>query len=330
MTGLVLRRVGHGLLVVWAAYTLTFLLLYVLPGDPVTTMLSGTGQVEATPEQVARLRAHYGLDSSLPVQYLHALAGLVTGDLGTSYLTGGSVSSALAETVPGTVRLAVAALVLGTTAGGAVAVAAVYTRHRRLARVLAALPVLGVSVPTFWVGLLLLQIFSFQLGWVPALGGGGLAGVVLPALTLAVPVAATVGQVLLRTLSDTWTRQFVTTFHAAGVPRHRLLVSHALRASLGPVLSVAGVLAGELLGGAVVVETVFTRNGVGRLLTTSVTAQDVPVVLGVVLFSAVVFVTVNIAADLLRPVVDARTAPTNGPARRRRATARPEPGRIPA
>lgn len=304
----IVRRTIHGILVVWAAYTLTFLLLYVLPGDPVTTMLSGTGQVEATPEQVAELRAAYGLDGSLPSQYLRSLGGVLTGDLGTSYLTGEAVTTQLAQTVPGTVLLALTALVIGVGVGVLTAVGAVYTRRPRVAGLLAALPVLGISLPTFWVGLLLLQVFSFRLGWVPALGGGGVTGAVLPALTLAVPVAATVAQVLLRSLTATWRSQFIGTFRAAGFPRWRLTVTHALRASLGPVLSVAGVLTGELLGGAVVVETVFTRNGVGRLLTTAVTSQDVPVVLGVVLFSSAVFVAVVVAADLLRPLVDARTA----------------------
>lgn len=309
----VLLRVLYGVVILWAAWTLTYLILFAMPGDPVAVMLSGTGQIEATPEQVAELRAQYGLDRSLPGQYLASLGGLFTGDLGTSYLTGDPVTGALAETLPSTLQLAAAALVLGGVAGVALAVGAVAAgtaqspRLRRAGDVLAGLPVLGVSLPTFWVGLLLLQVVSFQLGWLPALGNTGFAGLILPAITLAVPVAATVGQVLQRSLRDSWRQQFTTTFRAAGFPTIRLLLSHALRASLGPLLAVAGVLTGQLLGGAVVVETVFTRNGLGRLLVTSVTSQDIPVVLGVVTVSAVIFVVVNIITDLLLPVVDART-----------------------
>lgn len=308
-----LLRILYGIIIVWAAWTLTFVILYALPGDPVATMLSGSGQVDATPEQIEELRHKYGLDRSLPGQYLAALGGFVTGDLGTSYLTGQAVTTSLAETLPSTLQLAVAALVLGGIVGTAVALAAVAAttgrspRLRRLGDALSGLPVLGVSLPTFWVGLLLLQVFSFQLGWVPALGSQGLTGLVLPAITLAVPVAATVGQVLQRSLTAAWNQQFTATFRAVGFSRSRVLTTHALRASLGPVLAVAGVLTGQLLGGAVVVETVFTRNGLGRLLVTSVTSQDIPVVLGVVTVSAVIFVIVNIVTDLLLPVVDART-----------------------
>lgn len=312
----ILQRVLYGVVIVWAAWTLTFLILYALPGDPVATMLSGSGQSDATPEQVDALRRQYGLDRSLPGQYLAALGGLFTGDLGSSYLTGEAVSTSLAETLTTTLGLAVAALVLGGVVGTATALAAVAAttgrsaRLRRFGDVLSGLPVLGVSLPTFWVGLLLLQIFSFRLGWVPALGGSGPAGLVLPAVTLAVPVAATVGQVLQRSLTASWRQQFTTTYRAAGYTTGRLLTTHALRASLGPLLAVGGVLTGQLLGGAVVVETVFTRNGLGRLLVTSVTSQDIPVVLGVVTVSAVIFVVVNIITDLLLPVVDARTRTT--------------------
>jgi peptide/nickel transport system permease protein len=314
-----LLRVLYGVIIIWAAWTLTFLILYALPGDPVATMLSGSGQSDATPEQIDELRRQYGLDRSLPGQYLAALGGLVTGDFGSSYLTGDAVTTSLTETLPNTLGLAVAALVLGGIVGIAVAVAAVAAttgrspRLRRLGDLLSGLPVLGVSLPTFWVGLLLLQIFSFRLGWVPALGGTGPAGLVLPTVTLAVPVAATVGQVLQRSLTAGWRQQFTTTFRAAGYTTGRLLTTHALRASLGPLLAVGGVLTGQLLGGAVVVETVFTRNGLGRLLVTSVTSQDIPVVLGVVTVSAAIFVVVNIITDLLLPVVDARTR-TTGPA----------------
>ncbi|MGP9724018.1 ABC transporter permease [Corynebacterium sp. AOP40-9SA-29] len=308
-----LLRVLYGLLIVWAAWTLTFLILYVLPGDPVTTMLSGSGQVDATDEQIAELTRRYGLDRPLPLQYLAALGGLVTGNLGTSYLTGEAVGSALVDTLPSTLQLAVAALVVGVVAGVGIAVAAVAAstsgvpRWRRAGDLLAGLPVLGVSAPTFWVGLLLLQVFSFRLDLVPAFGDTGVTGLILPAVTLALPVAATVGQVLQRSLRASWDQQFTTTFRAAGFSTRRLLTTHALRASLGPLLAVVGVLTGQLLSGAVVVETVFTRNGLGRLLVTSVTSQDIPVVLGVVTVSAVIFVVVNIVADLLLPVVDART-----------------------
>ncbi|GAA1997271.1 ABC transporter permease [Brevibacterium samyangense] len=304
---LVATRLLHGLLVLWAAYTLSFLVLYALPGDPVAIMLGGADQISASPEQVAALRAEYGFDKPLPVQYLLALAAALTGDLGTSYATGQPVTAAILAALPGTLELAFAALVPAVLGGAALALAAAHARRPFLRNLLAGLPGLGISLPTFWVGLVLLQVFSFRLGLVPALGATGIAGLVLPALTLALPIGATIAQVLLRALDSAESEQFVTTFRAAGLGRGRILLTHRLRIALVSLVSIGGVLAGNLLGGAVVVETVFTRNGLGRLAESSVTAQDIPVVQGIVVFSALVFVLVNLVTDLLYPVLDPRT-----------------------
>lgn len=312
-----LRRGLHGLVVLWAAYTLSFLILSALPGDPVTIMLGAAGQAAGTPEQVAALRAEHGLDRPLALQYLVQLGGIVRGDLGTSYTSGQPVASLIAAAVPTTVELAVWTLLFALLGGGALALTASASRSPRLRGLLAALPGLGASLPTFFTGLVLLQVVAFRLRLIPALGAHGFAGVVLPALTLALPIGAIVAQVLFRALESAWDQQFITTYRAAGLSRPRLLLAHALPMAALPLLSIAGVLAGQLLGGAVVVETVFTRNGLGRLAQTAVANQDIPTVQGIVVLCAAVFVLVNLAADLLYPLVDARTRPAADPRARR-------------
>lgn len=318
----VLRRLGLGIVVLWAAYTLSFLVLFVLPGDPVSIILGGAEQSTATPEQIQAVREEYHLDRPFPVQYALALLSALRLDLGTSYATGLPVVQAVLQSLPSTLGLAAAALVLALAGGTALALVAVHAQRPTIRNLLAGLPGLGVAMPTFWVGLLLLQVFSFRLGWIPALGADGLAGLILPAVTLALPLGAMIAQVLLTALDRAWTEQFVTTFRAAGLARTRLLVTHALRVAGLSLLSIAGVLTGNLLSGTVVVETVFTRNGLGRLAESAVSNQDIPLVQGIVVFSALVFVTVNLVTDLLYPLADPRTRPARS--RRRSVPSHPQ------
>lgn len=308
VVAMILRRLGLGVLVLWAAYTLAFLLLYALPGDSVAAVLGGDLST-ATQQEIDDIRHQYGFDQPLIVQYLTSLGDAVRGNLGTSYSTGQPVTAAIGQALPVTIELAAWALLIAVPGGILVALAAVGVRNPWLRNLLSGLPSVGVSLPTFWVGLLLLQLFSFRLGLIPAIGARGFAGVILPALTLSLPLGAMIAQVLLRSLTQEWTRQFVTTYRAAGLSRMRLLLSHALPPAGVSLLSIAGVVLGNVLGGAVIVETVFTRNGIGRLAETSVTGQDMPVVLGVVMLSALVFVVVNLVVDLLYPILDPRTRP---------------------
>ncbi|MBE2998448.1 ABC transporter permease [Nocardiopsis sp. HNM0947] len=308
VTRYVLRRLFQALLVLWAAYTATFALLYLLPSDPVSLMLRGGGEESfATPEQEAELRERWGFDQPPAIQYLTMLGLALTGDLGTSLTTGQPVVAALAEALPPTAQLAGAALVTAVLLGGGVAVAATYTRSPLLARFLTALPPVGVAMPTFWVGLVLVQVVSFQWGLLTALGGEtSAAGLVLPALTLSLPVAALIAQVLSDGLRAELARPHTTTARAKGASRARVHLAHALSGGVLPTLTLVGVVTGELLAGAVVVETVFSRPGIGRITATAVEAQDLPLVQGVVLLAAVVFVLANLLVDLLLPLLDPR------------------------
>ncbi|WP_280425679.1 ABC transporter permease [Nocardia carnea] len=302
MTIRVLQAAG----VLWAAFTVTFAVLFLLPADPVQLAVDASPGTPVDAAAVAELQARYGLDRPVWEQYWTALTHAVQGDLGFSLTTGQSVTAALGEALPSTLALAGSALALAVVFGTALASAAAYTERPWLRGLLTALPSVGAAMPTFWVGLLLLQLFSFQLRLVPAFGGTGFAGTVLPALTLAIPVGAVIAQVLYSNLITTWQQPFVAIAFAKGASRAWVQWRHVLRAAVGPALTVAGIWVGTVLAGSVIVETVFARAGIGRLTQTSVLNQDIPVVQGIVLLGAAAYVLVNLLVDLVYPLVDAR------------------------
>lgn len=308
----VIKRLAQAVGVLWAAYTVSFLVLDHLPGDPVTAMAGAgmdSGQVD--PRQIAALRHEYGFDKPVLVQYADHLGRAVRGDFGDSVSTGRPVTSTLADALPQTLQLTGAALLLAVVLGGGLAVLATCTTRHRLRQLLLSLPPLGVSVPTFWVGLLLVETFSFRLHWFPAFGNDGLRGLVLPALTLAVPTGAQIAQVLAKSLLTALDQAYVETARAKGAGRWRVHLRHALRNASLPALTVVGLLVGQLIAGSVVVETVFSRDGLGRVTAAAVTAQDIPLVQGVVVFGALIFVTTNLVIDLVYPVLDPRIVVTS-------------------
>ncbi|MGQ4376356.1 ABC transporter permease [Streptomyces sp. SAS_267] len=307
MRGYVVKRLAQAVGVLWAAYTVSFLVLDYLPGDPVTAMAGAgmdSGQVD--PRQIAAPRHEYGFDKPVLTQYAEYLGRAVRGDYGDSVATGRPVASTVADALPQTLQLTASALLFAVVLGGGLAVAATYTTRRWLRQLLLSLPPLGVSVPTFWVGLLLVEAFSFRLRWFPAFGNDGLKGLVLPALTLAVPTGALIAQVLAKSLLTALDQAYVETARAKGASRWRVHLRHALRNASLPALTVAGLLVGQLIAGSVVVETVFSRDGLGRVTAAAVTAQDIPVVQGVVAFGALIFVTTNLVVDLVYPLLDPR------------------------
>ncbi|MEU4654917.1 ABC transporter permease [Streptomyces sp. NPDC023723] len=303
----VLWRLAQAAGVLWAAYTLAFLLLDLLPGDPVAAMAgAGLNSTQVTPERLAELRAEYGFDRPVLVRYATSLGAAVRGDFGESVATGRPVTATLANALPQTLQLAGGALVLAVAGGVGLALAGTATRRRWLRQLLLSLPSLGISLPAFWVGLMLVQLFSFRLGLLPAFGNDSAAGLLLPAVTLALPAAVLMAQVLSKSLLAALGEPYIQTARAKGAGRARVLVRHALRNASLPALTVVGVLAGQLTANAVVVENVFSRNGLGRVITDAVTVQDIPVVQGVVVFGALVFVLVNLLVDLAYPLLDRR------------------------
>ncbi|MGW6486411.1 ABC transporter permease [Streptomyces sp. NPDC055056] len=303
----VIKRIAQAVGVLWAAYTVSFLVLDYLPGDPVSAMAgAGADSGQVDPAQLAALRHQYGFDKPVPVQYAEALGRAVRGDFGDSVSTGRPVTSSLGDALPQTLQLTGAALLLAVVLGGGVALLATYTTRRWLRQLLLSLPPLGVAVPTFWVGLLLVEVFSFRARLFPAFGNDGLRGLVLPAVTLAIPTGALVAQVLAKSLLTALDQAYVETARAKGAGRVRIHLRHALRNASLPALTVVGLLAGQLIAGSVVVETVFSRDGLGRVTASAVAAQDIPLVQGVVVFGALIFVSANLIVDLVYPVLDPR------------------------
>ena len=298
-------------LVLWGAATLAFLAFRIIPGDPVDVLLGPQAQVSDAVKD--GIRQELGLDRPPLEQYLAFLGRLARGDLGESYQLRLPVAEVIGRQLGSTVQLTSLALLIAV----AVALASVLLVRGRTARAIAGgIELVVLSSPVFWIGLVLLSVFSFQLGWFPVSGSRDAAALVLPAVTLALPVAALLGQVLRDGVETAEREPFLLTVRARGASPLRESTLHTLRhASVGGV-TLAAYLVGSLLGGAVLVETVFARPGIGRVTLTAITDRDLPVVTGVILLSALVFVVVNTIADLVVPLLDprlARATPALGP-----------------
>jgi peptide/nickel transport system permease protein len=304
-----LARIGSALLVAWVVATVVFFALRAAGGDPTEAILGGPGS-QAGPEAVAAARAEYGLDRPLVVQYLTQLWRVLTFDLGDSYARRVPVGDLLAEQLPGTFLLAVLALVLAWVLALAVATAAVGARGpvgRACAALLRGVEVVAAVVPHFWLGAVLILVFSTTLGWFPATSSGSdPAGLVLPTVTLAVPVAGFLGQLIRDAVLEAETAPFAVTARARGGSAVGVLWRHSLRHGVLPAVALSGWAFGSLLSGAVVVETLFGRPGLGRLLLDATLSRDVPVVIGAVLVVALAYVVVMLVVDLLERVLDPR------------------------
>ena len=302
----VLSRLGSAVLVLWLAAPAVFFLSRLVPGDPVLAILGVSGAAPS-PELVAATRAEHGLDRPVLVQYLSYLGGLVQGDLGTSWQLKRPVADVVGEQIAPTVQLTVAALALAwLLALGSILLTA---GRSRVAGALGRLvEVVLASVPHFWVGIMLLTVFASGLGWFPLAGGTDLRALVLPALTMALPLAGFLAQVTRESFTDALEQPFALTARARGAREVAVRLRHALRHAILPGLTLSGWAVGSLLGGAVVAEVVFARPGIGRALVDAIGARDLPVVLAVVVLAAVAYVVVNLLVDAVARVADPRTA----------------------
>ncbi|XVQ06729.1 ABC transporter permease [Spirillospora sp. CA-255316] len=298
----VLIRLGTSVLVLWGAVTVAFVALQLTPGSVVDALV-GTNQV--TPEVRAQIIADYGLDKPLLEQYTTYLGRVLRGDLGRSYQLHESVTSALWSQLGSSLQLTFGGMALAVLVS--VPLALFTARRSRWVRGLSSgIELVGISIPTFWAGILLLTLFSFHLGWFPAAGGDGLSGLVLPAIAVAIPVTALLTQVMREGLERVLDEPFVLTARARGMSDAGVRLRHALRHAALPAITLAGWLLGLLLGAMVTTEQVFSRQGLGQLIVTAVGGKDLPVVMGVVLLTSVLYVVVNSVLDLVYLVVDPR------------------------
>lgn len=297
----VLLMALFGVLIVWAAATLAFVITNVLPGDPVAVMLGPQAQISE--EAKDALREELGLTQPLWNQYVTYMSGLARGDLGESLQLRMPVIDVIGRQFGPTLQLTGVALLFALMIAGAVTF---FARGRRSRRVAATAELIVLSAPVFWIGLLLLTVFAFGLGWFPVTGSRGFASLILPALTLALPCAALIGQLVRDGVEEAERQPFAFTVRARGASDARLLTHHTLRhGSLG-ALTMTGYLIGSLLGGAVLVETVFARQGVGRVALTAIINRDLPVISGVIVMSALIFTVVALLSDLAMTLLDPR------------------------
>jgi peptide/nickel transport system permease protein len=299
----VTQRLVAALAVMFGAATLAFAALHLVPGDPVATLLGPA--TTASPAVRREIRVEYGFDQPVAVQYLRFLGRLLHGSLGQSYQLQRPVSTLIGDQLGPTAQLALAALVL-SVALALVSALATAGRRPALRSLAVAWELVAVSSPTYWVGILLLTAFSFQLQIFPVAGAQQFSVLVLPAATLALPIAGVLAQVLREGLEAALTEPFAVTARARGLSQGAVRVRHALRHAAVPLLTLTGWLTGTLLGGAVLVEAVFGRPGIGALTLQAVTGKDMPLVTGIVLLSALVFVLISTALDLLYLVIDPR------------------------
>lgn len=292
---------ASALAVLWGAATLAFLAFRVIPGDPVSVMLGPQAQVsEAVKDSI---RAELGLDRPPLEQYVTFIGRLAAGDLGESYQLRMPVAEVIGRQLGATLQLAALALVMAVVLALAVTVLVRGPVGRAVA---AGIELVVLSSPVFWVGLVLLSVFAFELGWFPVSGARNPATLVLPAITLALPVAALLSQVLRDGLVQAERMPFAETVRARGAGPAWFTLRHGLRHGAAGAVTLAAYLTGSVLGGAVLVETVFARPGLGRVALSAIGNRDLPVITGIILLSALVFVCVNVAVELLHPLIDPR------------------------
>ncbi|MCY1157690.1 MAG: transporter permease [Citricoccus sp.] len=301
------RKTLGAVFVVWAAATITFLIQVLLPGDRATLLLNQqTGQVqERTPEELAPINEAFGFDDPLVAQYLDFLGGLLRGDLGISYTLYQPVTTVIGDQIAPTVVLTFTALAIAW----ALAVVLLVLTARRtpwVSRVFSGLESTAAALPQYWLGIILLVVFALWLGILPVVSGSGPAGLVLPALTLGIPLAGFLAQVMRTEFERTLDAPFVLTARARGMSDGGVRLRHVLRHSLLPGLSLTGWAVGAQFSAAVIAENVFARPGLGRVLVTAVNGRDLPVVCGVVMLVAVIYVIANLLVDAAYILVDPR------------------------
>jgi peptide/nickel transport system permease protein len=304
-----LRHLGVVLAVLWGAATIAFVAVKLIPGDPVSILTGGENVVD--PAERSVLIHQYGLDQPLAVQYLRYLGNALVGNFGQSYQYRQPVSDVIFEAAVPTLELASGAILLALSLA---VVNALATAGRRttVRAMLSGLELVLLSTPVYWIGIALLTLFSFRLHWFPVTGSDGLVALVLPVIALSLPLAALLGQVLRDGLEEALSQPFALTVRTRGVSETVLRVRHGLRHAALAVSTLTGTLLASVLGGSILTETVFGRSGIGQITLQAIKTRDMPLVLGLVMMAALVFVVINLLVDALYLVIDPRL-------RRRRA-----------
>lgn len=302
-----LRKIGAALVVLWGAATVAFFAQLALPGDRATTILNiRAGQAQQrTPAELAQINQQYGLTKPVVVQYFDYLRGLITGDFGTSYQQYRPVTSIIGEQLGSTVTLSLVAILFAWLIM-VVWVTITAGRGPRLGGLGSTVDVVTAGLPAYWLGIILLLVFGLGLHWFPIISGSSPAGIVLPALTLAIPLAGFMAQSVRTEFERSLDQPFVLSARMRGMGDTAVRVRHVLRHAVIPAVTLSGWALGATLSGAVIVESIFSRPGIGSVLVAAVNSQDLPVVTGIVTLVAVVYVAANLIVDVVYTLVDPR------------------------
>lgn len=304
MSRYLLQRLALSVPVLLGVSVAVFLMMHLIPGDPALAMLRG--QPTVTQEDIERVREQMGLNDSLPVQYGKYIGNALQGDLGESIKAHRPVSTMIWEQLGATLKLAFVAMVIAITMGFVLGTISAIWSGSWIDTFATLVSLFGVSMPSFWFGLILIYIFSLRLGWFPVTGNGGWKLLVLPSIALGMDFSAIVARLVRSSLLEVLRQDYILTARAKGIRERTVIVRHAMRNALISVITIIGLQFGTLLGGAVVIETVFARQGIGRLAITGILSKDFPLVQGIVLLAAVVYVGINLLVDLSYAALDPR------------------------
>jgi peptide/nickel transport system permease protein len=299
----ILKRLLAAIPVIVGISLLVFFSLYLIPGDPLTAVL---GDAIVSQAQSAQLREQYGFNDPLYVQYLRFAGRAIQGDLGRSLQYKRPVLEEILTQLPATIQLTLAAMAIALVVGMGLGIMAALRPHSWVDSLSMTIALAGVSFPSFWVGLMMLLVFSLALGWLPATGTEGWQRLIMPAATLGFGAAAIIARLTRSSMLEVLHQAYITTAQAKGLANPQVIFGHALRNAIIPIITIVGLQFGNLLAGAVVVETVFSRQGIGRLLVAAILGRDFPLVQGLVMFVAVVYVLINLLVDVSYAVIDPR------------------------
>jgi ABC-type dipeptide/oligopeptide/nickel transport system permease component len=303
MLRLIARRLAISLPVLFGVTVLVFLILHLIPGDPAQIMLFGS---RPTPQQVQQLRVQLGLDQPLPAQYGLYLERIVHGDFGQSFITGRPIVEEIAARLPDTLQLTLAAMLVAVLIGMPIGIVGGVRPGSWADRLGSGFAVLGVAVPYFWFALILILVFAVDLRVLPSLGEGSWSAIILPAVSLGWGLSAIIARLLRNNLVEIYQQPYMQVARAKGLSERMMLYRHALKNALIPVVTILGLQFGNVLSGAVVVEVIFGRSGIGSYLVQAIQAKDIPAVQSVVLFIAVLYILINLIVDLAYGILDPR------------------------
>jgi len=298
----ILNRLVTGIIVLFGLSIFAFALIHLIPGDPVRIMLGE----RATKVQVEQLREQMGLNKPLPMQYFDYISGVAKGDLGTSLKTGRPVIVEIKDRFPATVKLAATGIGIAIVIGVAMGILAAKYKNTIIDYLLMSLATLGISLPNFWLGLLVIMLFSVKLGWFPIAGGTDFIDLVMPACTLGVLCSTIIMRLTRSGMVEVLANDYIRTARAKGMRESIILFRHAFRNVMIPVVTVVGLQIAALLGGAIIIEQVFNWPGIGTLAISAISSRDFPLIQGIILFMGFVYVIVNILVDLLYGFIDPR------------------------